>query len=51
MTQERNLVAQAAADNERAQIVAWLRGFHWTHRSKDAADRLAQAIQDGEHWK
>ncbi len=37
-----------AAAAERARIVAWLRGLHWTHRDKEAYTRMAGAIERGE---
>lgn len=55
MTQEITLAqaAKAAAERERAQIVAWLRKFG-SHLVKDQSRALssaAQAIEAGEHWK
>lgn len=48
---EWNTRVTPVAEHEKAQIVAWLRGFHWTHRYKEEADSLADAIEAGEHWK
>lgn len=39
------------AKQERAAIVAWLRGLHWTHHLRPAAEKLADAIERGEHVK
>ncbi len=36
-------------DEERAQIVAWLRNLHWTHRDAEPAKRIADAIEAGAH--
>ena len=42
--------AKAGEDGvERAQIVAWLRGLHWTHRDHKAGQQFAEAIERGEH--
>lgn len=37
------------AEKERAAIVAWLRGLHWTNVNYHAAKLLADAIQRGDH--
>jgi hypothetical protein len=34
---------------ERAEIVAWLRGLHWTHPHFKAAQFFADALDRGEH--
>lgn len=38
-------------DEDRAQIVAWLRNLHWTHRDAEPAKRIADAIEAGAHVK
>lgn len=42
---------ERGATEERAKIVAWLRGLHWTHAGKLEADRFATAISNMEPGK
>lgn len=38
-----------AMEHERAAVVTWLRGLHWTHHLRPAAEKLADAIERGDH--
>lgn len=38
-----------ARESERADVVAWLRGLHWTHVHNQEALFFAAAIEEGVH--
>jgi hypothetical protein len=42
-------VMPSEGDRERADVVAWLRGFDHFPRMKDAAKFFAKLIEQGEH--
>lgn len=42
---------KVGAEKERAAIVAWLRGLHWTHTHARAGDLFAGVFEAGEHRK